>query len=457
MSKPKKAKTNNANPNANANLVKDLEQVQEHYMDYPYPLRNPEDEKIRIIKIYGDCLGELNHWLYRGRESFKDGFRVLVAGGGTGDSAIFLADQLRDIPNAEIVYLDFSKASMAVAQKRAEYRDLTNITWVNDSILNIPNLNLGKFDYINSIGVLHHLASPDLGLKILKDSLTEKGGMGLMVYGQYGRTGVYQLQELMKMVNNNATSRQEEVKRGWAVVNGLPVSNWFVRGKELITDLSTMGDIGMYDLLLHKQDRAYTIPQLYEFAEKAGLNFVDFSDAGSRLLLRLENYISDPELLAELKKRSIVEQQAMCEIITGSIIKHSFFVSNQQNTVASFDDLDNVPYVYTISDLAKNIYEYLEANPQILGGTVEFTWKSDLCGNLETVLPVTNFTKYLFKYMISETLSFREIFDKACEELGEKIEDKILIQNVKNTLTVLQDSGLLLLRNKNVGPFPSLL
>ncbi len=38
---------------------------------------------------------------------------------------------------------------MEIAQKRAEKLGLTNIKWVYDSILNIPKLNLGKFDYIN--------------------------------------------------------------------------------------------------------------------------------------------------------------------------------------------------------------------------------------------------------------------------------------------------------------------
>ena len=430
-------------------MSNDLKQVQDQYLDYPYPLRNPEDDTTRLVKTCGDCLGELNHWLYGGKENFKDGFRVLVAGGGTGDGAIFLADQLKST-NAQIVYLDFSKNSMAIAQKRAEYRGLSNITWINDSILNIPNLKLGKFDYINCVGVLHHLESPDLGLKILKDSLTEKGGMCLMVYAKYGRTGVYQIQELMRMVNKNTASLQEEVKNGWSIMKGLPASNWYVRGKALISDIHTMGDIGLYDLFLHKQDRCYSIPELYDFVNKADLNFVDFVDSRSRMLLRLENFITDQELLTELKNRSVIEQQAICEIITGQIIKHGFFVSNQKSSIASFDNLDNVPYIYTINGLAKQIYEHLEVNPHLLGSMVNFNWKSELCGDVKISLPVTSFTKYLFKYMIGENMSFREIFDATIAEVGEKVDDKLLIQSVKNTLTILQDAGALLLRNKNV-------
>ena len=434
---------------------KDLKAVQDQYLDYPYPLRNPEDDKTRLCKMYGDCLGELNHWLYNGKEDFKNKFKILVAGAGTGDSVIFLADQLKDT-NAEIVYLDFSKASMTIAKKRAEYRNLSNITWINDSILNIPNLKLGLFDYINCVGVLHHLEFPDLGLKILKDSLTKKGGMGLMVYAKYGRTGVYHIQDLMQMVNKDITSCQEEVKNAWLVINSLPVSNWYIRGKELISDLHTMGDIGLYDLFLHKQDRAYSIPELYDFVTKADLNFVDFAEARSRLLLRLENFITDTLLLAELQKRDIIEQQAMCEIITGQIIKHSFFVSNQKPSIASLDDLENVPYFYTVKGLAKQVYDFLEANPQLVGGSVDFSWKSDLAGDLNINLPVTSFTKYLFKYMINENMSFREIFDATMAETGEKIDDKLLTQNVKNTLTILQEAGAMLLRNKNVAPFASL-
>ena len=158
------------NDSKKTKISKDLAEVQEHYQDYPYPFRDPNQEKERLLAICGEFLGELNHFLYKGKENFNNNFRCLIAGGGTGDSTIYLAEQLKDKKNAEIIYLDFSKPSMEVAQKRAEVRGLKNIKWINDSILNIPNLKLGKFNYINCTGVLHHLANPDEGLKNLKDS-----------------------------------------------------------------------------------------------------------------------------------------------------------------------------------------------------------------------------------------------------------------------------------------------
>jgi len=57
-------------------------------------------------------------------------------------------------------------------------------------------LGLGPFDFINCCGVLHHLAVPEQGLDALLSQLRPGGAMNLMVYGEIGRTAVYQIQEL---------------------------------------------------------------------------------------------------------------------------------------------------------------------------------------------------------------------------------------------------------------------
>jgi len=76
-----------------------------------------------------DGIDRINHLCHSGRKDFTTGSRILIAGGGTGDATIFLAEQLRDT-SSEIVYLDFSQASMDVARKRADIRGLNNITWI---------------------------------------------------------------------------------------------------------------------------------------------------------------------------------------------------------------------------------------------------------------------------------------------------------------------------------------
>ena len=432
---------------------KDLKQVQDHYLDYPYPHRNPEDEKTRLLRIYGDYLGEINHWLFEGKKEFKKGFRVLIAGGGTGDSTVYLAEQLKGT-DADIVYLDFSKNSMKIAQERAKNRGLKNITWINDSILNIPDLKLGKFDYIQCSGVLHHLENPDAGLQALSDSLTDDGGMGIIVYAQYGRTAVYQIQDIMKMVNEGVESRQEEVKNGWEVMNNLPATNWYNRGKDLLSDHINHGDVGMYDMFLHKQDRAYTVPQIYDFVEKAKLNFVEFNSAHSRAMLNIVRYIKDPVLLKRLQKMDKSKQQAMCEIMCGSIIKHSFYVSKKEKPVAKLTDLDNVPYIYTVSNVPKQVSDYLAMNKNLIGSHMQFSWKSDFLGDTTIYIPVSQYTEHLFRHMIGENKSLKEIFQGVEKDMDKKIKDTELMDEVNRIFPLLEEVGILLLRNKKINIVP---
>ena len=428
---------------------KDLKQVQEHYLDYPYPHRDPEDDKTRLLKIYGDYLGEISHWLFDGKVDFKKGFRILIAGGGTGDSTVYLAEQLKDT-DAEIIYLDFSKNSMKLAQERAKNRGLTNIKWVNDSILNLPDLKLGKFDYIQCSGVLHHLENPDDGLKALTEVLSDRGSMNIMVYAQYGRTGVYQIQDLMQRVNKGVKARTEEVKNAWTVMNGLPNTNWYNRGKDLLADHISHGDSGMYDMFLHKQDRAYTVPEIYEFVEKSGMNFIEFNSAHSRYVLKLENYIKDAALLKDLKKLDKSEQHAICELICGSIIKHSFYISKKKKTAAKLTDLTNIPYFYTISNVPTQVSDHIKNNPEIVGAKMNFSWKSDLLGDATINLPISKYTEHFFRNMIGDKKTLKEIQESISKDMGKKVTDSEFMNEVNKIMPIFEDSGALLLRKKKV-------
>ena len=119
-----------------------LPEVRNQYEALPYPPCSPQDEHQRLVLTWLEDLPMINHYCFAGRQSFKNGFRALVAGGGTGDATIFLAEQLRSIgaTNAEIVHLDMSEASIALARERAQIRGLGNIRWVHDSLLNLPAL-----------------------------------------------------------------------------------------------------------------------------------------------------------------------------------------------------------------------------------------------------------------------------------------------------------------------------
>ncbi len=219
--------------------------VRDQYEAYPYPSRNPAEEARRLVVGSPSNLLEVNHYLFGGRRDFTRPFRALVAGGGTGDATIMLAQQLADAAGSggtagEVVYLDLSAASREIAEARAAARKLTNIRFVTGSLLDLAGLDLGTFDYIDCCGVLHHLAEPEAGLAALTEALAPDGGMGLMVYGTYGRSGVYALQDVLRtLVGDRPLAEQVSYAR--RLLNNLPATNLFARNPVLRdhSDVST--------------------------------------------------------------------------------------------------------------------------------------------------------------------------------------------------------------------------
>ena len=294
------------------------ETVRAQYEAYPYPPRDPEDEKNRLITGSPSHILELNHYVFGGRRNFAAPFRALVAGGGTGDGAIMLAQQLAEAgAGGEVVDLDVSAAAMATAQARAEMRGLTNIEFHRASLLDLARLDLGPFDYVDCCGVLHHLEDPALGLRRLASVLADGGGIGLMVYGTLGRTGVYETQALIRLLAGAADDAQRlTVAR--ALIEDLPPTNWFVRNPH-IGDHRDAGEAGLYDLLLHSRDRAFTVPELAELVQGAGLAITAFIEPAR---YDPANYLAESPLRERLASLPWLDSCAAAELIAGNLKRH---------------------------------------------------------------------------------------------------------------------------------------
>jgi len=294
------------------------ERVRAQYEAYPYPPRDPRDEAKRLIEGSPSHLLEVNHYIFGGRRDFRQPFRALIAGGGTGDGAIMLAQHLADrgCP-AELVYLDVSTAARAVAEARARQRNLTSIRFMTASLLDLPKLGLGQFDYIDCCGVLHHLPDPAAGLAVLATALKDEGGIGLMVYGALGRTGVYHLQEILRQLaaDEPDTARLDLARR---LLKQLPSTNWFARNP-FLRDHLNVGEAGLYDLLLHSQDRAYTVPELAELVGAAGLAITGLIEPWR---YDPASYLSDGALLKRVASLNRLERATMAELLAGNLKVH---------------------------------------------------------------------------------------------------------------------------------------
>jgi SAM-dependent methyltransferase len=305
--------------------------VHEHYEALPYPPRDPRDEARRLVTGSPSRLDELNHYVFAGARDFSKPFRALVAGGGTGDAAIMLAQQLADAgSDAEVVYLDWSKATRGVAESRAAVRKLTNLRFVTGSLIEFESLGLGRFDYIDCCGVLHHLPDPAAGLASLASALNDDGGLGLMLYARLGRTGIYPLQEALRGLLSDADSIDTRLSIAKKLLGQLPATNWLKRNP-FVTDHLTEGDSGIFDLLLHARDRAYDVAETNELVETASLRLVAFVPEAR---YRPESYVSDAALLKRAERLSPVERAALAENIAGNLKCHVFYAVKRSNPVA---------------------------------------------------------------------------------------------------------------------------
>ena len=81
--------------------------------------------------------------------------------------------------------------------------------------------------------MLHHLEDPDAGLRALRSALKDSGALGIMVYGRYGRTGVYQMQALMRLINDGLADAPSKIRNTREVLGSLPPTNCFRRAGQL--------------------------------------------------------------------------------------------------------------------------------------------------------------------------------------------------------------------------------
>ena len=312
------------------------------YEAYPYPQRDPRDEAKRLIVGSPSHLREVDHWIFGARRPAGQPLNALMAGGGSGDATLMLAQQMATAGRpGTVTWLDRSAGARKVAGARVAARSLENVRFEEGSILELPASGLGPFDYIDCCGVLHHLPDPLAGLKSLVSVLAPGGGVGLMVYAPHGRTGVYMVQDALRLIappDQAPRDRVETAKRLW---RQLPETNW-LRRNPWITDHVKGGDAGLYDLLLNPRDVAFTVPQLAALVTAAGLEI--------RCLVEPfrydpDSFLTDPRLRERTTGLDPVQRAALAEAASGNMGIHIAYCvrAGQAPPAPAWDDAASVP------------------------------------------------------------------------------------------------------------------
>lgn len=207
--------------------------------------------------------------------SSSDGWRILDAGCGTGVSSDYLCHLN---PGASVLAVDISAGALEVARERTRRSgaagQVDQLRIEQCSLLDLQGE--GPFDYINSVGVLHHLDQPELGLRALADLLRPGGLLHLFLYADGGRWEIHRVQR--SLIRLGVGSGPEAVRSGRQLFSVLPETNRLRRHHEQRWALDTQADVNFADMYLHPQETSYNLKKLMAFVGSADLQFAGFSN-----------------------------------------------------------------------------------------------------------------------------------------------------------------------------------
>jgi Tfp pilus assembly protein PilF/SAM-dependent methyltransferase len=177
---------------------------------------------------------------------------ALIAGCGTGWQSV---DVARRFVVGKILAVDLSAASLAFAIRKTRELSVTNIEYAQADLLELAALGR-RFDFVDSIGVLHHLADPFEGWRILLSLLRPAGVMRIGLYSETGRRAVLAARQFIAERNYTATA--EDIRRCRQDLIETPL-----RAVAQFLDFFSVSECR--DLLFHVQEHRLTLPVIKEF------------------------------------------------------------------------------------------------------------------------------------------------------------------------------------------------
>jgi SAM-dependent methyltransferase len=190
---------------------------------------------------------------------------ILIAGCGTGLHAVQVAQAY---PNARLLAVDVSLTSLAYARRKTRELGLRNIEYAQADILELGTIDR-TFDSIESVGVLHHLAEPMAGWRLLISLLRPGGRMCIGLYSNLARRVIVEARAHIAACGYHATDgdirrcRQDIIREA-------------ERWKMLINGKDFYSMSGCRDMLFNVMEHRFTIPKIAAFLNENDLSFLAF-------------------------------------------------------------------------------------------------------------------------------------------------------------------------------------
>lgn len=228
--------------------------VQAQYEENPYP---------RWANTGSAAPEEFAAWLQRkfptARGVARGGIDILVAGCGTGRNAI---ETTQAFSGARTLAVDLSRASLAYAMRK---RGALPIEFAQADILALGALER-RFDLIEAVGVLHHMADPFAGWRAL---------LGLLKPGGVMKLGFYSAAARRALPHLGADTGADAIR---AARSGLAQQYPALKERPDFYTLSTCRD-----LLYHVQEHRLGLERIGDFLREQDLTLLGFAQDDSVL------------------------------------------------------------------------------------------------------------------------------------------------------------------------------
>ena len=369
--------------------------VAELYNIYPFPPDPLTDDsppgynwRWNWITAYNFCTGQ---------KPARQDIRILDAGCGTGSGTDYL---IHLNPEAEIVAVDLSEKALAVAQERCQR---SGVIANHSKPVSFHHLKLedaadlpGEFDFINCVGVLHHLPEPEKGIKAIAKKLAPGGLLHIFVYAELGRWEISLMQKAIAILQGEQRGDYRDgVKVGREIFANLPENNRILKQEKARWSLENHRDEAFADMYVHPQEIDYNVETLFELIDASGLEFVGFSNPK---FWQLERIIGkSDELMSRAKSLSDRELYRLIELLDPTATHYEFFLTKPPLTKVSWSDdqmlLKAIPERHPCMEgyPGKNFFNYDYQMVKISDAELDFLQACDR--NLQSQLTVEELLK----------------------------------------------------------------
>ncbi|NJM28673.1 MAG: class I SAM-dependent methyltransferase [Pseudanabaena sp. RU_4_16] len=246
-----------------------LEQVKQRFDQAPFP-DIPLDYSPRGDSNFLFPNSLMNATYLRERKVvYPDGKLILDAGCGSGVTSLALAEAN---PNAKIVGIDISQASIDVAKQRMQEHGCDDrAEFYVMPLENLPDLGL-KFDYINCDETLYLLPDPQAGLNAMRSVLHEHGTMRANLHSIYQRSPQFRAQKLFQRLGIfDENSKSKKVQAVREIMTALKDT---VELKQTTWIPSAQTDDTILSNFLLPGDKGFNILDMFALIGEAELEFI---------------------------------------------------------------------------------------------------------------------------------------------------------------------------------------